>query len=326
MSNRRSPWLTLVSLLVYAFLYAPIAVLMVYAFNSSRTNIVFEGLVNQGPCGPFYWFCRLSNNHEVLSAARNTLTIALTSTLASTIIGTMAALALQRYHFPAKTFSEVSLYIPIVIPEIVMGIGILVLFGALFRWLNPLLEPIFRQLNSTTLTWLANALNRTVVEWTNTIVFAALNDLLGWSLHWSPLVLRLEPLTLGLGTVIVSHIAFSIPFVTLVVRARLHGFDKAVEEAAMDLGANEWITFWRVTLPMIMPGVLSGALLAFTLSLDDFVITFFTNGPGSTTLPIYIYGLLRRIITPEVNALSTVWIFIVFAALLLTQRLQNREA
>ena len=110
-------------------------------------------------------------------------------------------------------------------------------------------------------------------------------------------------LTLGLPTVIVSHIAFSIPFVTLVVQARLQGFDKSFEEAAMDLGANELVTFWRVTFPMILPGVLSGALLAFTLSLDDFVITFFTTGPGSTTLPIYVYGLLRRIITPQVNAL-----------------------
>jgi spermidine/putrescine transport system permease protein len=279
MSSRRSPWLTLASVLVYLFLYAPIGVLVVYAFNSSRTNIVFEGVVNQGPCGPFYWFCRLTGNDEVLNAARNTLTIALTSTLASTAIGTMAALALQRHTFPAKTFSEVSLYIPIVIPEIVMGIGILVLFTALFRWLNG--------------------------------------------------ALGLEGdrrLALGLGTVIVSHIAFSIPFVTLVVRARLHGFDKAVEEAAMDLGASEWITFWRVTLPMIAPGVLSGALLAFTLSLDDFVITFFTTGPGATTLPIYIYGLLRRIITPEVNALSTIWILTVFIALLISQWLQSRSA
>ena len=133
-------------------------------------------------------------------------------------------------------------------------------------------------------------------------------------------------LTLGLMTVILSHIAFSVPFVTLVVRARLHGFDKAVEEAAMDLGANEVTTFWRVTLPIIAPGVLSGALLAFTLSLDDFIITFFTNGPGSTTLPIYVYGLLRRIITPEVNALSTVWILTVLVAVLISQRLENREA
>jgi len=279
MSSKRSPWLTAVASLVYVFLYAPILVLIIFAFNSSRTNIVFEGVVNQGSCGPFYWFCVLFKNGEVLRAARNTMTIAIVSTMASTVIGTMAALALQRYAFPAKTFSEVSLYIPIVIPEIVMGIGILVLFSAAFR---------------------------------------AVNTALG--------LVGDGRFALGLWTVIVSHIAFSIPFVTLVVRARLHGFDKSVEEAAMDLGANEWTTFWRVTLPMIAPGVLSGALLAFTLSLDDFVITFFTSGPGATTLPIYVYGLLRRIITPEVNALSTVWILTVLAALLVSQRLQRREA
>lgn len=279
MSNRRSPWLVLVSSLVYVFLYAPIVVLVVYAFNDSRTNVVFEGVVNRGPCGPFYWFCQLAQNGEVLAAAQNTMTIALTSTFFATIIGTMAALALSRFAFPAKTFSEVSLYIPIVIPEIVMGIGILVLFSAIFRFLN------------------------------NTLGLEG--D---------------QRLSLSLWTVIVAHIAFSMPFVTLVVRARLQGFDKAVEEAAMDLGANEWTTFWRVTLPMIAPGVLAGAMLAFTLSLDDFVITFFTNGPGATTLPIYVYGLLRRVITPEVNALSTVWIGLVLIVLIISQRLENRNA
>ncbi len=278
MSNRRSPWLVLATLLVYGFLYAPIAVLMIYAFNSSRTNVVFAGIVNQGPCGPFYWFCVLFKNREALNAAKNTLTIAFTSTVVSSIIGTMAALALQRYRFPAKPFSEAALYIPIVIPEIVMGIGILVLFSTTFTWLNGLL--------------------------------GLTGD---------------RRLSLGLGTVILSHIAFSIPFVALVVRARLHGFDKSVEEAAMDLGANEVTTFWRVTLPIIAPGVLSGALLAFTLSLDDFIITFFTSGPGSTTLPIYVYGLLRRIITPEVNALSTVWIGTVLIVVFISQRLESRE-
>jgi spermidine/putrescine transport system permease protein len=191
----------------------------------------------------------------------------------------MAALALQRYSFPVKTISEASLYLPIVIPEIVMGIGILILFSTIFNFVNTALA-----------------------------------------------IPPASRLSLGLGTVIVSHIAFSVPFVTLVVRARLHGFDKSVEEAAMDLGANEATTFWRVTLPIIAPGVLSGALLAFTLSLDDFIITFFTNGPGSTTLPIYVYGLLRRIITPEVNALSTVWILIVLIAVFFSQRLENRNA
>ncbi|HZY43286.1 MAG TPA: ABC transporter permease [Anaerolineae bacterium] len=278
MTTRRSPWLKLFSFLVYGFLYAPILILILFAFNSSRINVIFEGVVNQGPCGPFYWFCVLSQNEEVIAAAGNTLKIALASTVVSTIIGTLAALALQRYKFRLKSFSEISLYIPIVIPEIVMGISLLVLFSGIFTWLN-----------------------------------SALGLTGDAQLH------------LGLVTVILAHIAFSVPFVVLVVRARLHSFDKSVEEAAMDLGANEWQTFRRVTLPLIMPGVLSGAMLAFTLSLDDFIITFFTNGPGSTTLPIYVYGLLRRIVTPEVNALSTVWIAVVFAVLLLSQLVQRRS-
>jgi spermidine/putrescine transport system permease protein len=278
MGRRRSPWLTLVSGLVYLFLYAPIVVLVVFAFNASRTNAVFTQVVNQGPCGPFYWFCVLAKNNEVLNAARNTLTIATINTVVSTVIGTMAALALQRYSFPAKTFSEISLYIPIVIPEIVMGIGVLVLFTATF-----------------------NAIN---------VALGLTGD---------------QRLSLGLLTVIISHIAFSIPFVALVVRARLQGFDRSIEEAAMDLGANEWVTFWRITLPSIAPGVLAGAMLAFTLSLDDFVITFFSTGPGATTLPIYIFGLLRNAVTPEINALSAVWIGVVLVVLFLAQQVQGRE-
>ena len=289
---RRSPFVLVATVLVYIFLYAPILVLMLFSFNASRVNVTFEGfvpafgdrvvmngsLVTQSPCGPFHWFCELSKNREVVDAAKNTLTIAFIATVVSTVIGTMAALALQRYDFKLKPFSQLSLYIPIVIPEIVMGIGILTLFSQLFGLIN-------------------NSLHLT-------------GD---------------SRMTLGLGTVIVSHIAFMVPFVTLVVQARLVGFEKSYEEAAMDLGANEWTTFRRITFPMILPGILSGALLAFTLSLDDFVITFFTNGSGSTTLPIYVYGLLRRIITPQVNALSTVWIMAVFFAVLLLQVLQNRE-
>ena len=290
--HRRHPLIFTSAMLVYVFLYAPILVLILFSFNASRANITFEGfipafsdrvvmdgsLVKSSPCGPFHWFCELSKNRDVAEAAGNTLTIAFISTIISTIIGTMAALSLQRYEFKLKPFSQLSLYIPIVIPEIVMGIGILTLFSQLFGVLNGAL------------------------------------GLTGDSRF-----------SMGLGTVIVSHIAFSVPFVTLVVQARLQGFDKSYEEAAMDLGANEWITFRRVTLPMILPGILSGGLLAFTLSLDDFVITFFTNGPGSTTLPIYVYGLLRRIITPQVNALSTVWILTVFSVVLLLQWLQSRE-
>jgi spermidine/putrescine transport system permease protein len=289
---KRHPVIIIATILVYGFLYLPIVVLILYSFNASRANVTFEGfipsfservqmkgsLVTSSPCGPFHWFCELSRNRDVTKAAKNTLTIAFISTIVSTIIGTMAALAIQRYDFKLKPFSQVSLYIPIVIPEIVMGIGILTLFSQLFGLING-----------------------------------------AFGLTGS------SRLSMGLGTVIVSHIAFSIPFVTLVVMARLQGFDKSYEEAAMDLGANEWTTFRRVTFPMILPGILAGGLLAFTLSLDDFVITFFTNGPGSTTLPIYVYGLLRRIITPQVNALSTVWILTVFIAVLLLQVLQSRD-
>ena len=289
--HRRSRFVSISAALVYVFLYAPIIVLIIFSFNSSKTNILFGGFISkfgplqmdgstvvQSPCGPFHWFCELSKNSEVTNATKNTLTIATISTITSTIIGTMAAMALQRYNFRLKSFSQVSLYVPIVIPEIVMGIGILVLFSQLFSLLN------------TSLGLDGDA-----------------------------------RFTMGLTTVILSHIAFSVPFVTLVVQARLQGLDRSVEEAAMDLGANELITFWRVTLPAIMPGVLSGALLAFTLSLDDFVITFFTTGPGASTLPIYVYGLLRRIITPQVNALSTVWVLVVFTVVLVSQRLQNRS-
>lgn len=289
--HRRPPLVRIAAGLVYFFLYAPIFGLMLFSFNSSRTNIFFGGFITrvgplimdgstvvQSPCGPFHWFCELSRNAEAMNATRNTLAIAAISTVVATLIGTLAALALQRYDFRLKSFSQLSLYIPIIIPEIVMGIGILVLFSQVFSFLN-------------------NSLN------------------LAGSAR----------LTMGLPTVIVSHIAFSVPFVTLVVQARLQGFDKSFEEAAMDLGANELVTFWRVTFPMILPGVLSGALLAFTLSLDDFVITFFTSGPGSTTLPIYVYGLLRRIITPQVNALSTIWILVVFTVVFLLQRFQNRR-
>jgi spermidine/putrescine transport system permease protein len=279
MNARKNTWFTAtLAGLVYFFLYVPIFVLILYSFNESRTNVVFEGFVNRGPCGPFYWYCQLFRNDDVLEATRNTLNIAVVSTLISTVLGTMAALGLQRYFYPGKRASEAAIYTPIVAPEIVMGIGILVFFSAGFGWINTALR------------------------------------LSGDS-----------RLSMGMGTIIVSHVAFTMPFVILTVRARLVGFDPSLEEAAKDLGANEWITFRRVTLPMIAPGVFAGAMLAFTLSLDDFIITFFTSGPGSTTLPIYVYGLLRRIVTPEVNALSALWIGAVLLLVLVYQRIERRD-
>src|SRR3972149_6691439 len=203
---RRSPFVIVATILVYIFLYFPIFGLILYSFNASRTNITFEGfipafsdrvvmdgsIVTASPCGLFHWYCDLVRNDDVLEAAKNTLTIAFTATIVSTILGTMAAIALQSYDFKIKPFSQLSLYIPIVIPEIVMGIGILTLFSQFFGWAN-------------------EAFNLT-------------GD---------------SRLSLGIATVTVSHIAFMVPFVALVVQARLQGFDKSYEEAAMDLGANK---------------------------------------------------------------------------------------
>jgi len=257
MKSRR--WaLGLYTALFYSYLYLPIVVLIVFSFNTNRLNLFWEGFT-------WRWYAQLFNDGRVALATRNTLIVALTSTLTSTVIGTLAALALQRYTFRLKGVSEPILYIPIVIPEIVMGIGLLSLYATL-------------------------------------------------------------RMTLGLLTIILSHIAFSIPFVALVVRARLHGFDRSLEEAAMDLGADELTTFRRVTLPVILPGVLSGAMLAFTLSLDDFIITFFTSGPGSTTLPLLVYGMVKTHITPEINALSTIWVLSVFILLFASQALQSLQS
>jgi len=251
-------WLRIFSYLVYLYIYLPILILVIFSFNTQKINIRWEGFTLK-------WYKVLFNDSNVILATRNTLIIAFVATFVATVVGTLAALALQRYRFPGYTMTETVLYIPVIIPEVVMGISLL----AFFALIN---------------------------------------------------------LQLGLTTITLSHIAFNIPFVTLVVRARLHGFDKSIEEAAMDLGANEWTTFRRVTLPTIMPGVLSGAMLAFTLSLDDYVITYFTAGPGATTLPLRVFSMVRFAVTPEVNALSTLWVLTVFIILLTSQIIQKRQA
>jgi spermidine/putrescine transport system permease protein len=259
MSEKKpSGWLRLYAVIAFAYIYLPILLLVIFSFNTQKLNITWQGFTLD-------WYRVLFNDQAVMLAVRNTLIVATISTLVATVIGTLAALALQRYRFPGYLVAESLLYIPVIIPEVVMGIALLAFFASV-------------------------------------------------------------KFQLGLASITFAHIAFSIPFVTLVVRARLHGFDRAIEEAAMDLGANELTTFWRVTLPTILPGVLSGALLAFTLSLDDYVITYFTAGPGSTTLPLRIFSMVRFAVTPEVNALSTLWILTVFIILGISQIIQRRRA
>ncbi len=234
--------------LVFGFIYLPILILIVFSFNNTRSVAVFTGFSTE-------WYVKLVHNTELLDAARNSLLVGLITTIVATLIGTLTALAMERYRFKLRTTFDANLYLPIVIPEIVMGISLLLFFNqALF----PLLQSAFG-IRATT----------------------------------------------GLHTITISHIAFDIPFVYVIVRARLADFDRTLEEAAADLGADEWQTFKRITLPLLMPGIIGGALLAFTLSLDDYLITAFTKGIRDQTMPLYIYSLVRRGVTPEINALST---------------------
>lgn len=240
------------ALVVFGFIYLPVLILIVFSFNDTRSVAVFTGFSTE-------WYSALAQNDRLLDSARNSLLVGLITTVVATTIGTLTALAMDRYRFKIRTAFDANLYLPIVIPEIVMGISLLLFF--------------------------------------NQALFPLINTLFG------------ARLTTGLHTITLSHIAFDIPFVYVIVRARLADFDRTLEEAAADLGADEWQTFRRITLPLLMPGIIGGALLAFTLSLDDYLITVFTKGVRDQTMPLYIYSLIRRGITPEINALSTILLF-----------------
>jgi spermidine/putrescine transport system permease protein len=242
MRTAQRQFLAPIAFFLYAFLYAPIVVVIAYSFNLSRYGVEWTGFTTR-------WYATLLENSQALAAGKNTLFLAVLSTLISTVLGTSLGYGLDRYRFPLKNIFARVLYIPVFIPDVIMAVSLLLFYALVRSWLG-----IFQ---------------------------------------------------LGLGTMVLAHVTFQIPFVAIIVRSRLAGLDPALEEAASDLGANEWRTFWHVTFPLISPGVLAGAILAFTLSLDDFVISFFTSGPGSTTLPILIYSSVKRGITPDINALSS---------------------
>lgn len=255
------------SALMYIFLYAPIAILVLFSFNAATFGTTWEGFT-------LHWYSTLINDRRLMQAFTNSIYVATVSTVISTIIGTMTALAMERYRFRGRTAFDGLLYLPIVIPEIVMAVSLLVFFA---------------------------------------FSFDLLNGLLGIRMRFS------------LTTVIIAHVAFNISFVAVVVRASLKGFDRRLEEAAQDLGANAWQTFRRVTFPLILPGILGGALLAFTISLDDFIISFFTTGPGGTLLPLEVYSRVKRAVTPTINAVSTVMLLLSMLLVLASQLLQQRS-
>jgi spermidine/putrescine transport system permease protein len=235
-------------MLVYTFLYAPIALLVVFSFNDNRNVSIWTE-------PSLRWYGQILQDAAVMNALRNSLVVALISTIVSTIVGTMLAISLERFRYRGRGVLDGLAYLPIIIPDVTMAVMLLIFF---FQ------------------------------------AFGLLETLTGISL------------TNGLHTIILAHIAFNISFVAVVVRARIAQFDKALEEAAADLYATRWQTFWKVTFPLILPGVAGGALLALTLSLDDVVVTQFVSGAGSTTLPVYVFGLVRRGVTPLINAVSVV--------------------
>jgi putrescine transport system permease protein len=264
--RRLSPLLIGILCLGYAFFYVPILSMIVFSFNKSRLATVWGGFSTQ-------WYGKLLKNQQVLDAAFLSVGIALVSATFATVLGTMAGMALARFRrFPGRTAFSGLVTSPLIMPEVITGISLALLF------IN--LSFIFGQRGATTIT--------------------------------------------------IAHITFSMSYVATIVQSRLSAMDHSVEEAAMDLGSKPFQVLFDVTLPTIAPAIISGWLLAFTLSLDDVVITNFTNGPGSTTLPIYIFSKVRLGVTPDMNALATIIITVVGAGValagLLMYRAERRRA
>jgi spermidine/putrescine transport system permease protein len=272
----KSPWLIGFGIFVFILLYIPIAQLIVFSFNDSKRNVVWRGFTTD-------YYVKAWNDVALFEAFINSITIALMCTVVATMIGTAVALWLWRFRFPGKPAVEGFMALPIVIPEICMGVAVLVMFSRVGNWL--------RSFDSGPVAW--------------------------WNELWS-----IWPL--NLGAITAAHIAFCFPFVAVVVRARLAGFNRELEEASKDLGASEWQTFVNVVLPFMKPGIIAGALLAFTLSLDDFVITFFTAGPETNTFPVKVYSLVRRGVSPDINAASPALIVITLVATVIAMRLQQQ--
>ncbi|BCD85929.1 spermidine/putrescine ABC transporter permease [Pseudomonas solani] len=260
------------SLAFFAFLYLPIALIVAYSFNANPVNMMIWSGASLDWYRTLFGFSSSLNENalyvestdQLVAALRTSLTVALSTTVISTLIGTLTALALARYRFRLQGFYRVLLFLPMLMPDIVLGIALLIFF-----------------VNSG--------------------------------------------IPLGKTSIIIGHCTFLISYVFLIVSARLAGMDTRLEEASADLGASPWTTFRRITLPQILPGVLGGALLAFIISMDDLVITYFISGVDSTTLPVFIYGMIRRGIKPEINAIATLLLIASLVIASLGLYLRNRK-
>lgn len=243
--------------LVMVFFYVPIAILIGFSFNTSRLNIVWEGFT-------LSWYAEIWRDAVLVDALENSLIVAVASTLVSVVLGTVGAWMLYRYRFPAVRLVQTLVFIPMIIPEVIMGVSLLILF----------------------------------------------------------VVIQLE---LGYTTIIISHITFCFPFVMVAVQARLSGLDPSLEEAAMDLGAPPALAFRKVMVPYLMPAIISGALMSFTLSLDELIVTYFTASAGTRTLPLEIFGRVKKGLDPTLNAISTVFILSTVLLVVVTEILKRRD-
>ena len=254
MKHSRLPFYTTIAVLI--FFYLPLLILSINSFNDSRYGGPWNGFTLR-------WYVRLFQDQNIWHALKNTLVIAVSATAVSMVGGTMAAFALHRFRGRLQTFHYGMVYSPLIVPDILMGMSLL-------------------------------------------LFFVALN------------------VPLGLFTVFIAHVTFCLSYVAMVVLSRLQDFDFSLIEAAQDLGASGWIAFRRVMLPLLMPGIAAGGLLAFTLSLDDFVITFFVSGPGSTTLPVHIYSMMKHGAPAVINALSVILLLITFALVTASRTMREK--
>jgi len=245
------------TLLVFAFLYIPILLLIVYSFNESKLGIRWTGFTT-------HWYGVLFNDTVLLKAFKNSLVVASFTTVFATILGTIGAWMMFRYRFPARRALGLLIFIPMVMPEILMGVSLLILFVNL-------------------------------------------------------------QVTLGYATMIIAHTTFCFPFVLVGVQARLDGIDPFLEEAAMDLGATPVQAFWKVIVPYLMPAIISGALMSFTLSFDEYIVSAFLTNASSQTLPLKVYGMAKKGLSPELNALSTLFVLGTFLLVFATQFIQRKK-
>ena len=265
----RKTSMRLVFLATFMFLYAPILVLIIFSFNDAGRrggNVVWKGFSTK-------FYEKAFTNDQLIEAFVNSLAIAVISTVVATLLGAMTAMVLWRWRFPLKPVYEGLIALPIVIPEICMGVALAVFFA--------------------------------------TSGLSIPSDSV-WPL--------------SLGNIIIAHITFSFPFAAMVIRTRLQSFNPEVAEAARDLGATEYQVFKDILVPHMVPGLVAGALLAFTLSLDDFVITFFTSGPNNVTFPVKVYSMVRFSVTPEINAASTILVLVTIVVTAVAMRFQKPDS